>query len=138
MSRHHPFQPGIWYLMINVPLLIFVKSGITGSTAKKRAKQVSEAAPGFAIPIFFVVTFFSYELEQWSHRTLKAINVRYYKGDGHTEWFLLPAVIIIIPAMLAMWSVNLYLLSFLLALGDIDRANTWFLWFLKEVIYCFR
>jgi hypothetical protein len=137
MSRPHPFMPGIWYLMINIPLLIFVKSGITGNTARKRAKQVSKAAPGIAIPIFFVPTFFSWELEQWSHRTLRTINVRYYRGDGHTEWFLLPAIFLIIPAMVCVWAVNAYLIFIVIAGFNLTRANQWFLWFIKSVIDLF-
>lgn len=74
--------------MINIPLVIFVKIGITGVGASKRAKQVDEAAPGMPVPIMIMVLPFCYEIEQFLHGLFSFLRVSYYKGDGHTEWFL--------------------------------------------------
>lgn len=106
--------PGVWYLMVNFPLVCFVKSGITGGNAFDRAKQIDRDAPGWPIPVFFVVTFFHYELEQWSHRAFKSLSVRYYKGDGHTEWFWLPAGVFIILVQAALWVLYIGLLGLLI------------------------
>jgi hypothetical protein len=110
-STHFFLIPGVWYVMVNFPLVCFVKSGITGGNAFDRAKQIDRDAPGWPIPIFFVVTFFHYELEQWSHRAFKSLSVRYYKGDGHTEWFWLPAGVFIILVQASLWVFYLWVLE---------------------------
>ena len=117
MTRRKPKSKtplfGWWYIMINFPLVIFVKSGITGGKVEKRAKQVDRAAPGIPIPIFAVWMPGHYSAEQLSHRLFAFLRFRYYKGDGHSEWFLLPAAAGIIPMMLAIWAVEIWLLMFL-------------------------
>ena len=112
----HPFIPGWWYFMVNFPLIVFGKSGITGGEVKKRAHQVDKAAPGIPIPIFAVYCPFHYELEQWSHRAFKSFSVSYYKGDGHTEWFWSLVGVVIIPIMAAIWIIEIWCICFLFAL----------------------
>jgi len=112
----HPFVPGWWYFMVNFPLVVFGKSGITGGEVKKRANQVDKAAPGIPIPIFAVYCPFHRELEQWSHRAFKSFGVRYYKGDGHTEWFWSIVGAVIIPIMAGIWLVQIWAVMFLFAL----------------------
>jgi hypothetical protein len=87
-AKKWPLGFGVLYLMINFPLVIFVKIGITGVGASKRAKQVDEAAPGVPIPIMIMVLPFVYQVEQFLHAIFSPLRVSYYKGDGHTEWFL--------------------------------------------------
>lgn len=95
-----------WYLMINIPLLVFVKSGITGVTVKSRAKGLDRAVPGIPIPIFAVWLpgDLAYRLEQGSHQFFKPIKAVYYRGDGHSEWFWFPAAPFIILEMAFIWS----------------------------------
>jgi hypothetical protein len=111
-KRHHSLF-GWWYIMINFPLVIFVKSGITGGKVEQRAKQVDRAAPGIPVPIFAVWMPLHYNMEQFSHRLFSFLRFRYYKGDGHSEWFLLPAAAGIIPLMMLIWVVEIWLLMFL-------------------------
>jgi hypothetical protein len=118
----HFLVPGVWYLMVNFPLVIFVKSGITKKDPNQRAKQVDRAAPGIPIPIFFVITFGHKELEQWSHRAFKSLSVSYYKGDGHTEWFWLPAAVPIILVMCGIWIGYLWLFAAMIT-GDFEAAT---------------
>lgn len=120
--RVSPFTFGVWYLMINFPLIVFVKSGITGSSPAKRAKAVDRDAPGVPIPLFFVPTIGHHALEKWSHRAFSALSVRYYKGDGHTEWFWLPAAIPIIGVMCLLWFSYLWALAFVIC-GDSGDAT---------------
>ncbi len=77
--------------MVNLPLVIFVKIGITGVGARKRAKQVDKAAPGVPIPIMIMALPFVYQIEQLLHGLFSPINTRFYRGDGSTEWFLFVA-----------------------------------------------
>ena len=109
------FGIGINYLLINVPLLVFCKYGYTGLGVgvKKRTAGINRDMPGFPIPIFFVVTFFAYDVEQLVHSLMKPLRANFYKGDGHTEtyWFLaiLPAFCI----MCALWALNGFVVWFL-------------------------
>lgn len=90
--KHH-----ILYLFINIPLITFVKIGVTGkgkATTAGRAKQVSRAAPGIAFPIgIMFIPFFARPVEQALHMINAPIRARFYKGDGSTEWFWLPAAV---------------------------------------------
>ena len=90
--RHH-----ILYLFINIPLITFVKIGVTGkgkATTKGRAMQVSRAAPGIAIPVgIMLIPFFARPVEQFLHMINAPIRARFYRGDGSTEWFWLPAAV---------------------------------------------
>lgn len=118
----HFLVPGVWYLMINFPLVVFVKSGITKKDPNHRAKQVDRSAPGIPIPIFFVITFGHKELEQWSHRAFKSLSVSYYKGDGQTEWFWLPAAVPIILVMSGIWIGYLWFFAAMIT-GDFEAAT---------------
>lgn len=94
----------ILYLFVNFPLVIFCKIGITRKSARRRAKQVDRAAPGVPIPIFILFApFCAYPLEQLLHWLMDGLNVRYYKGDGSTEWFFILAAIPALAFMLVGW-----------------------------------
>lgn len=90
--KHH-----ILYLFINIPLITFVKIGVTGkgkATTKGRAMQVSRAAPGIAIPVgIMLIPFFARPVEQFLHMINAPIRARFYKGDGSTEWFWILAAV---------------------------------------------
>lgn len=123
VSRNRPVF-GIWYLMINFPLITFVKSGITSDDTSRRASQIDRDAPGYPIPVFFVPTFGHYYLEQWSHRAFSSFAIRYYKGDGHTEWFWLPVAIPIIFVMACIWFAYLWAVAWLITGDAITGAST--------------
>ncbi len=90
--KHH-----ILYLFINIPLITFVKIGVTGkgrATTAGRARQVSRAAPGIAIPVgIMFIPFFARPVEQLLHMVNAPIRARFYKGDGSTEWFFILAAV---------------------------------------------
>jgi hypothetical protein len=78
----------IVYMLIHVPCVWRVKIGITGRSSKERAKQVSRAMPGVAIPVgILFVPFFAKPVEQAMHYFFQPLQTRFYRGDGSTEWF---------------------------------------------------
>lgn len=99
----------ILYLMVSLPLPLFVKIGITGVGIGKRARSIDKAMRGclfaFPLPVFFCVVPGAYYIEQMLHRELAPLQRSPYKGDGHTEWFWLPAGIFALAVMLAIWAV---------------------------------
>jgi hypothetical protein len=104
---------GWWYLLINFPLVIFVKSGITSGKVAARAKQVDKAAPGIPIPIFAVWLpgDLARRFEQGSHKFFSGIRVTYYEGDGYSEWFFIVAAPFILIEMTTIWMLYFCLAS---------------------------
>jgi len=94
----------VLYLMVNFPLIVFWKIGITGKTAKGRAKQVDRAVFGKPIVVMVVPIPGAYLIEQDLHRRFRWMNCRYYRGDGSTEWFWFPVVVVVLPFMVAVWA----------------------------------
>jgi len=84
---------GIIYVMIFLPRFWYVKIGYTGthSGISARARSVSRAAPGIAIPVAFMVLPFAWHIEQAAHGLFGGLRSGFYRGDGHTETFLFPA-----------------------------------------------
>lgn len=82
---------GILYLMVHFPFVIFVKIGITGKSAKRRARQIDRAVFGFPVPVMVMFLPNVRGFEQALHRMFSGLSVRFYRGDGSTEWFLIPA-----------------------------------------------
>ena len=78
---------GALYLMLHVPFVVFVKIGITTKTAKKRAAQIDRAVFGFPIPIMVIFLPNVRGFETAFHRMFSGLSVRFYRGDGSTEWF---------------------------------------------------
>lgn len=108
MKRSKPaplFGIQILYLMLHVPCVWWVKIGITGQTAKKRASWIDKEMWGFPVPLFFVVIPYAYEVEQWLHEICGVLNVRFYKGSGCSEWFWLPAVLVAVPTMVVLFAI---------------------------------
>ena len=110
-----PFGFGINYLLLNFPLVVFCKYGYTsvGVGVGKRTRQINRAMPGFAIPVFFVPTFFAYEIEQMTHELLRPFRARFYTGDGHTETYWIWAALPALGIMLAIWLANIWALSYI-------------------------
>ena len=95
----------ILYIMIHFPIIVFFKVGITSARigAKGRAKAIDREMPGIPIPIFFVPIPGAYYVEQALHRMMGFSNVRFYRKDGSSEWFLLAPLFIALPVMLMIW-----------------------------------
>jgi fatty acid desaturase len=69
--------------------------------------------PGTPIPIFFVVTFFAYDIEQAFHGIMRPLRANFYKGSGHTETYWVLAVIPALCLMAAIWIFNGFLVWWL-------------------------
>ena len=82
---------GAVYLMLHIPFVFFVKIGITTKTASRRAAQINRAMFGFPVPIMVIFVPNARGVEAAWHRLCADLSVRFYKGDGHTEWFWIPA-----------------------------------------------
>lgn len=93
------------YVMIHVPFFWWCKIGITGKTSRHRAKQIDRAVFGFPIPVFILIMPGAYHFEQWLHRALSGLRVRFYKGDGASEWFWLPAGLVAIGLASGVWAI---------------------------------
>lgn len=90
-AKKWPLGFGILYLMINLHIFnwLFVKIGITGVGAFKRADGLDKDVPGIPIPVAIFILPFVYQIEQFLHRVFALFSWRFYRGDGSTEWFLL-------------------------------------------------
>lgn len=91
-----PLGIGIVYAMIYIPHLWIVKIGYTGKSVKARAKSVSKAAPGWAVPVAIVVLPFAWHIEQGIHFLIAPLRWQFYKGDGRSETFLFPAHVFVL------------------------------------------
>jgi len=93
----------ILYLMVHVPFVWWWKIGITGQSAAKRARSIDGQMFGFPFPVFFVIIPGAYHVEQWLHCNLKALNVRFTRASGKSEWFWFPAAAFAFPVMAIFW-----------------------------------
>ena len=101
----------ILYLMVHFPFFWWWKIGITGRTAVARANDIDEAMFGFPIPVFVVVVPGAYIWEQMLHGFCRGLQVRFYDGDGSSEWFWFLAAIPALGFMLAVWGFYFWLVS---------------------------
>lgn len=102
-AKKWPFGFGVLYLMIHVPFVWWCKIGITGRTASRRAKQIDDAVFGFPVPVMVMILPGVYVIEQALHGIFAGLNVRFYKGDGHTEWFWFLAGVPVFVMGVAYW-----------------------------------
>lgn len=112
MFRAMANSRGGWllYCLIHIPCIWRFKVGITSLHigAKKRAKGIDKAMFGFPVPIMVLPIPGAYHIEQEMHRILRQWQTNFYKGDGHTEWFILAPLFFTVPIMLAVWGLYLY------------------------------
>lgn len=107
MSKRKPFKlpkfnflgVGVVYVLLYLPQFWMVKIGYTGVSVGNRAKSVSKAVFGVAVPVGFMVLPFAWHVEQAAHDLFGGLKWDFYKGQGHTETFLFPAHI----AILMVW-----------------------------------
>ncbi len=100
-------QGWILYLMVQIPAICFCKIGITGKSARARAKGLDRAMLGFPLPVFFCVVPGAYHIEQWMHQSLKGLSVRFYRGDGASEWFWIIAAPFALAIMILIWAAEI-------------------------------
>lgn len=97
--------------MVHFPFVWWWKFGITGRSATARANDIDEAVFGFPIPVFIVWMPGAYFLEQAMHGLCSTMRADFYRGDGHTEWFWFPAVLLFLPVMLLVWGLYFWGIS---------------------------
>ena len=100
------------YVHINIPYLIFCKIGYTriGRLGTRR-REVDKHAPGWLVTIFFVPVPGALYIEKEIHKMCAFLRVRFYRGDGKTEWYYLPAAIVPILFGLMVWGCYFFILK---------------------------
>ena len=93
----------ILYLMIHFPFVWWVKIGYAHTSAVKRAAALDKAVFGVFIPIGILVIPFAYTVEQYFHRLCRRLRFRFYRADGSTETFWLPAALPVLAFMIFIW-----------------------------------
>lgn len=83
------------YLLVYLPIPLFIKVGISGNVWK-RVGFISESLPGFVVPVLWVKVPWAFQLEQAIHGWLSFLSVP-FMGSGKTEWFWLPAAVVLVP-----------------------------------------
>jgi len=102
---------GIVYILIYVPQVWAIKIGYTGSSIGSRVRGTSKAVFGFTLPIGFVVVPFAWHIEQALHDLFRGLQIRFYRGDGHTETFWIIALAVVAPLFAVIWWVEIELLN---------------------------
>ena len=93
----------ILYLMIHFPFVWWVNIGYAHTSAVKRAAALDKAVFGVFIPIGILVIPFAYTVEQYFHRLCRRLRFRFYRADGSTETFWLPAALPVLAFMIFIW-----------------------------------
>ena len=89
--------------MVHFPFVWWVKIGYAHTSAVKRAAALDKAVFGVFIPIGILVIPFAYTVEQYFHRLCRRLRFRFYRADGSTETFWLPAALPVLAFMLFVW-----------------------------------
>jgi len=107
-AKAWPLGLGALYLMVNFPLVVFCKAGITGVGVGARARNIDREMPGVPLPVAFVITPFAYQIEQLLHWLCSPLQVRFYRGSGHTEWFFIIAALPVAIVISALWLAEIW------------------------------
>lgn len=110
----------VLYMMIHFPFLWWVKIGITGRTAEKRASDIHRAVFGFPIPVFVVILPGAHYWEQFLHGLCRPLQARFYRGDGASEWFWFPAAVPALVFMLIVWAFYFWLIGLVMDWDGLD------------------
>jgi len=105
---------GIVYVLIYVPQVWAIKVGYTGSSIRSRVRGTSRAVFGFTLPIGFVIVPFAWRMEQAIHDLLRGLQIRFYRGDGSTETFLIIALLFVAPLFAVIWWLEIELFNLLI------------------------
>lgn len=134
------------YLQVHFPFIIFWKIGIVSwaKGAGKRAAEIDRAVFGWPIPVMILWMPGAYQFEQFLHRRLSWLNVRFYKGDGASEWFLFVVAVPVFLLMWAIWFAYLFAIDIILGTHFFELVVGWILdtyYFLKKwlpiIVDCF-
>jgi hypothetical protein len=107
----------VLYFFENVIIAIFLvllspwKIGISNSPEIHRQKQVSVAAPGVVVLVCTWSVGNARRWEQTLHGVCKVFKMTYYKGDGHSEWFFMPAALIVFSIMIIRFAIIILVLA---------------------------
>lgn len=91
------------YVLIYFPQIWMVKIGYSGVSVGNRAKSVSKAVFGVALPVAVMALPFAWHIEQAMHDLFRGLYVNFYKGQGHRETFIFPAHIAILIVWFGMY-----------------------------------
>ena len=94
---------GIVYVLLYLPQFWMIKIGYSGVSVGSRARSVSKAVFGIAIPVGFMVIPFAWRVEQFAHDLFGGLRLRFYKSEGSTETFIFPAHIAILIVWFGMY-----------------------------------
>lgn len=119
----------VLYLMIHFPFIWWVKIGITGRTARKRAGDLEGAVFGYPIPVFVVILPEAYLWEQLLHGLCRPLRANFYRGDGASEWFWFPAAVPALVFMLSVWGLYFWLIGLVTDWDGLD----WYLTTLTSI-----
>lgn len=111
---------GVVYILVYIPQIWMCKVGYTRRSVKARVRGTSKAVFGFTLPVLFCIVPFPRFFEGLFHSLLAPLNRRFYKGDGHTETFIFPGILIALALMAGVWIGEILLIlkawnSFLMA-----------------------
>lgn len=101
---------GVVYILNYVPKIWMCKVGFTKRSVKSRVRSTSKAVFGFTVPVFFCVVPFPKAVEGIFHSLLGGLNKRFYKGDGHTETFIFPGIVIALALCFGVWYLEIVLI----------------------------
>lgn len=94
---------GVVYILNYVPQIWMCKVGFTRRSIKSRVRGTSKAVFGFTLPVFFCVVPFPKAVEGVFHSLLGGLKRSFYKGDGHTETFVFPGILIALALCFGVW-----------------------------------
>ena len=101
---------GVVYILIYFPNILMCKVGFTKRSVKSRVRGTSKAVFGFTVPVFFCIVPFPKAVEGVFHGLLGGLKMSFYKGDGHTETFVFPGVLIALALCFGVWMVEILII----------------------------
>lgn len=101
---------GVVYILNYIPQIWMCKVGFTKRSIKSRVRGTSKAVFGFTVPVFFCIVPFPKAVEGVFHGLLGGLKRSFYKGDGHTETFVFPGVLIALALCFGVWMVEILII----------------------------
>ena len=101
---------GVVYILNYIPQIWMCKVGFTKRSVKSRVRSTSKAVFGFTVPVFFCIVPVPKAVEGIFHSLLGGLNKRFYKGDGHTETFIFPGIVIALALCFGVWYLEIVLI----------------------------